>query len=84
MRRTRVVVSVVAAIALVVPAAASAHATLEHTVPAFEERFASAPRVVRLSFSEAVDPVALSVKVYTAAGRVVSGKPHAMPGNRAV
>jgi copper transport protein len=83
-RRTRVVVSVVAAIALVVPAAASAHATLEHTVPAFEERFASAPRVVRLSFSEAVDPVALSVKVYTAAGRVVSGKPHAMPGNRAV
>jgi copper transport protein len=74
----------VAAVALTVPAAASAHATLEHTVPSFRERLATPPHVVRLSFTEAVDPIALAVRVYTAEGRLVSGKPHVMPGGRAV
>jgi copper transport protein len=72
------------AAALAVPAAASAHATLIHTVPSFRERVVTPPHVVRLSFTEAVDPVALKVRVYTAQGRLVSGKPHLMPGGRAV
>ena len=83
--RSRAVTTVaVAAAALALPAAASAHATLIHTVPSFRERVAAAPRVVRLSFSEAVDPVALQLQVYTARGRLVSGKAHLMPGGRAV
>jgi copper transport protein len=71
-------------LALAVPAAARAHATLEHTVPSFRERVASQPRVVRLVFSEGVDRVALALRVYTADGQLVSAKPHLMPGGRAV
>jgi copper transport protein len=83
-RRAAAIGAAVAAVALSVPAAASAHATLEHTVPSFRERLTTPPRVVRLSFTEAVDPVVLSVRVYTARGRLVSAKPHVMPGGRAV
>jgi copper transport protein len=72
------------AAALAVPAMASAHTTLVKTVPSFQERVAASPRVVRLAFTEAVDPVALSLRVYSAGGRLVSGKPHLMPGGLAV
>jgi copper transport protein len=83
MRIARVAVAC-AAVALAVPAAASAHATLEHTVPSFKARLTTPPRVLRLSFSEAVEPVGLSIRVYTARGRLVSEPPHLMPGNHAV
>jgi copper transport protein len=83
-RRSALIAIVGAAVALVLPAGAAAHATLEHTVPAFRERVDARPRVVRLSFSEGVSPVALGLRVYTADGRLVSGKPHLMPGGTAV
>jgi copper transport protein len=83
-RRGPVTAAAFALAALALPAAASAHATLEHTVPSFRARVETQPRVVRLSFSEAVNPVALKVRVYTAEGRVVSLKPHLMPGGSAV
>jgi copper transport protein len=67
-----------------VPAAASAHATLERASPSFRERVETAPRAVRLDFSEGVDPVALSVRVYTARGRVVSRRPGLLDGGRVV
>jgi copper transport protein len=84
MRRLAAVVAAAAAGALAVPTAAFGHATLEHSVPSFRERVQSPPRVVRLVFSEAVDPVALSVRVYTADGRIVSERAHVLPGTRAV
>jgi copper transport protein len=61
-----------AALALAFPATASAHATLEHTVPSEQGRVAAAPKVVRLDFDQAVKPLAGSIQVYTARGRIVS------------
>jgi copper transport protein len=84
MRRGALIAAALAAVTLGLPAAASAHATLEHTVPSFRGRVDAPPRVVRLSFSEAVNPVALRLGVFTAQGRVVSGSPHLMPGGQAV
>jgi copper transport protein len=83
-RRPALVAAALVVVALGLPAAASAHATLEHTVPGFRERVDARPLVVRLSFSEAVNSVALGLRVYTAQGRVVSEKPHLMPGGSAV
>jgi copper transport protein len=65
-------VALVAALALAFPASASAHATLEHTVPSEQGRIQQAPRSVRLNFDQSVTPLANSVLVYTARGRVVS------------
>jgi copper transport protein len=76
--------AVAAAGALAVPAAAFAHATLSKSFPSFSERVDRTPRVVRLEFSESVDPVALGVKVYTARGRLVSGPARAAQGGRVV
>jgi copper transport protein len=73
-----------AAAVLALPAAAAAHATLLHTVPSFRERVDRPPRVVRLVFTEGVDPVALSLRVYTAGGRVVSTRPHLTSDPRVV
>jgi copper transport protein len=82
--RTALAVLVAAAAALIVPATAHAHATLWKTDPSYGERVDVPPRVVRLAFSDAVDPVALSVRVYTSDGRLVSGKPHLLNRGRAV
>jgi copper transport protein len=41
-------------VALVAPAAASAHATLKSEYPGFQQRLAAGPRVVRLSFDQYV------------------------------
>jgi copper transport protein len=83
-RRRAGLLVVAAAGALALPAAASAHATLMHTVPSYKERVERSPHLVRLVFSEAIDPVALSVRVYTARGRVVSEPAHTLPGTQAV
>jgi copper transport protein len=83
-RRRAAIVAALAAAALAVPAAASAHATLEHTVPAFKARLTAPPRVIRLSFSESVNRVALGLRVYSARGRLFSKKPHLMSEGRAV
>jgi copper transport protein len=75
MRRVAGAAVLVVAAALALPAGAFAHATLVRESPSFRERVETAPRSVRLGFTESVDPVALSVRVYTARGRVVSGRP---------
>jgi copper transport protein len=80
----RLAVIAVAAAALVAPAAAHAHATLEHAVPAFRQRVATVPPAVKLWFSESVDPVALSVRVYSARGLILSRRPHLAAGGRLV
>lgn len=84
MRRLAGAAVVVAVAALALPAGALAHATLERESPSFRERVETAPRSVRLNFSESVDPVALSVRVYTARGRVVSGRPRLLDAGRIV
>jgi copper transport protein len=68
----RIVVVAAAGTALAFPTSAWAHATLEHTVPAEQGRVQRAPQAVRLNFDQAVTPLANSVLVYTANGRVVS------------
>lgn len=83
MRRTATLVAVAAG-ALAAPAAAFGHATLESSSPSYAERLDRAPSAVHLVFTEAVDPVALGIKVYTAQGRLVSGKAQVLPGGLAV
>jgi copper transport protein len=83
-RRLAILLAVAAAGVLTLPAAAFGHATLTRSIPSSGERVARSPHVVRLSFSEAVDPVALSIRVYTARGRLVSKQARALPGARAV
>lgn len=62
-----------ALLALAFPAAASAHATLEHTVPAFGTRVEQSPKLVRLTFDQSVDALPNAIKVYSAHGTVLSG-----------
>jgi len=60
-------------VAVVVPAVASAHATLGSTSPATQSRVETAPREVRLRFDQAVTIVPRSIEVFAADGRLVSG-----------
>jgi copper transport protein len=83
-KRLLATAAVVAAGGLAAPAAALAHTTLERASPAFRERVATAPQAVQLDFTEAVDPVALSVRVYTARGRVMSRPSRILDGGRVV
>lgn len=62
-----------ALLALAVPAAASAHATLEKTVPAFGTRVERSPKLVALTFDQSVDALPTAIRVYTAHGRLLSG-----------
>jgi copper transport protein len=55
-----------AAFALVFPAGAYAHATLEHTSPGFRERLASSPPVVTLSFDQYVKMLPGSLQLFSA------------------
>jgi copper transport protein len=55
------------------PAAAAAHATLEHTTPRFGTRLQAAPPAVRLQFDQSVEALPSAISVYTAKGRTVSG-----------
>jgi copper transport protein len=58
--------------ALVLPTAASAHATLKQTSPSFRERLDSAPRRVELVFDQQVRAIPRSIAVVTVSGRLVS------------
>jgi len=76
----RLLVVVLAALAF--PAAASAHATLVKTQPQYGTRVEQSPRIVRLEFDQTVDALPNAIKVYTAAGKLLSGPTHRTTGGR--
>ena len=59
--------------ALVLPAPAFAHATLEHTMPAFRQRLERSPAQVRLEFDQGVKAFPSSIQVRDATGKLLSG-----------
>jgi copper transport protein len=63
-------------VALAVPAAASAHATLLRISPGYGARLERSPSEVRLHFDQGVALIPNSVRIYTAQGRLVGGTPH--------
>ena len=73
-KRLQVTVCYLLGVALAFPALASAHATLTQTKPSFTQRLASSPRVVMLRFDQSVDALPNAITVFTAKGRIVSGK----------
>jgi copper transport protein len=76
------VVAVAAAGALVLPAAAHAHAALLRTVPQASGTVNAAPPAVRLTYSEAVEPRFAIVSVTDAAAhQETSGAPRRSPTN---
>jgi copper transport protein len=82
MTRRAWIVAAVAAVALVAPAAASAHAYLVKTVPAASVTLNSPPRSVSLTFDEAVEPRFAIVSVSDAAGnQVATGRPARSPAD---
>jgi copper transport protein len=74
----------VALLALALPAAASAHATLTKTEPQFGMRVESSPKLVRLYFDQTVDVLPDAIRVYNAKGKLVSGKTLASDDGRIV
>jgi len=63
MRRALLIASFAA---LALPAQAFAHATLERTIPGFEQRLPSSPRVVTLQFDQYVKALPRSLQLYSA------------------
>jgi copper transport protein len=80
-RRARIALAIVAvAGALALPAAAWAHAVLEHTTPLPSSVVNRTPPVVLLTYSEAVEPRFAIVSVTDAAGRQqIAGPPRRSP-----
>ena len=74
----------VALLALALPAAASAHATLMKTSPAYGKRIERSPSLVRLYFDQTVDVLPNAIRVYDAKGRLLSGQTLASSNNRIV
>ena len=74
----------VALLALALPAAASAHATLTKTEPAIGKRVERSPSVVRLYFDQSVDVLPSAIRVYDAKGRVHSGRTLASADKRTI
>ena len=72
----------VALVALAVPAAASAHATLSKTQPQYGTRMQQAPKVLRLEFDQIVDALPNAVRVYSAKGRLLSSSTRVTTGGR--
>jgi copper transport protein len=61
--RLALLIGVLAALAL--PGEALAHATLEHTSPGFEQRLATSPRTVTLSFDQYVERLPHAIRLYS-------------------
>jgi copper transport protein len=72
MRRALLIAAAVAA-ALVVPATAQAHATLDRAEPATQSRISEPPTQVRLRFNSAVTITSNAIRVYAPDGRLLSG-----------
>jgi copper transport protein len=56
--------------ALALPAQAFAHATLERTSPAFEQRLSTSPREVTLRFDQYIERLPHAVRLYSARGEI--------------
>ena len=69
----RAALPMVGTVALALSPAALAHAVLETTSPAHEQRLAVSPRLVRIEFDQSVGLVPGSVRVYDSSGRSVGG-----------
>jgi copper transport protein len=74
----------VALVALALPAAASAHATLVRTDPAYGKRIDHSPSLVRLYFDQSVDVLPNAIRVYSAKGRLLSGQTGASKDKRTI
>jgi copper transport protein len=74
----------VALVALALPAAASAHATLIRTEPAYGKRMERSPSLVRLHFDQSVDVLPNAIHVYDAKGRLLSGRTRASADKRTI
>jgi len=71
-------------VALAAPGAASAHATLRQTIPSFEQRLQRGPAQALLRFDQRVTALPGSIRVYSAAGKLVSGPARSAPDSRRV
>ena len=76
----RRVAALLAVVALVLPAAASAHARLESARPATQSRVDDAPTEVRLRFSQPVTLTRNAIQVFAEDGTIVSGPTRAGEG----
>jgi copper transport protein len=74
MRRLQVTACSLAVAALVLPGAAWAHATIKQTIPGFAERVQRSPAFVELRFDQSVEALPNAITVYTAKGKIVSGR----------
>jgi copper transport protein len=57
-------------LALTLPATALAHATLEHTSPAFEQRLQTSPRTVQLRFDQYIKALPRSLQLFSTRGAI--------------
>lgn len=81
---TRTILAIACAGALLTPAAALAHAHLDHAVPAVGSTVKTAPKEVMLWFTEAVEPKFSSIEVRDAHGAAMqSGMAQGVPDNTA-
>jgi copper transport protein len=80
----RRLVALGALLALAFPAAASAHATLERTSPAYGTRVNQSPKAVVLTFDQSVDILPNAIHVYSAHGAILSGTTVASADHRTI
>lgn len=75
---------IVTFVALVAPASAFAHASLEKESPSFKQRLQVSPRQVVLQFDQSVDALPKAIQVFTLKGKNIAGTPRAIPGQREI
>jgi copper transport protein len=73
-----------ALVALVAPASAFAHASLQKESPSFKQRLQVSPRQVVLQFDQSVDALPKAIQVFTLKGKNIAGTPRAIPGEREI
>jgi len=73
-----------ALLALAVPGAAFAHASIEGTYPKYRQELRRAPAEVEINFDQRVDAVPDTLRVYDARGRIVSYGVHTHRGGHVV
>ena len=81
MRRALVVAGLVA---LALPGAAFAHASLKTESPTFKQELARSPRLVVLQFDQSVVALPKAIQVFTPSGRNIAGPPRAIPAQREI